>query len=327
MFFLLLVRCAVKNQSMESVCDEVCESSDRFFHYLGRISVEQVTAYCNVLLKRAFKIWWRDRAHHRPVFLAIDMTDLAHDGQVTEYVHYTVKKRGLKHSKIKIVRYATISIVLHGFRLTLGITPVRKKEKLETIVERLIREIPRELRVRAVLMDKEFYQSRVLKTIDEHGLAYVVPIKQYDTMNVYYHIAELTGVWRSKYTINEGESDSYQINVYMEDEGIDSYIGFASNLDMNGRDFFTLVKAYRYRWNAEIGYKDCKDYRVKTRTRNHAYRVLSYTISHIVMCLHNLVRKKNKTMITLDQMRQIFLLILTLEHGTQRLTKRLIVDY
>lgn len=327
MFFVLLVRCAVCNLSMEGVCDQQFESSDRFFHYLGRVSVEQLAGACNLLLKRVFRLWWRDRKNHRPVFLAIDMTDLGHDGRITEYVHYTVKKRGLKYSKITVVRYATISLVLHGFRLTLAITPVKKKEKLETLVERLVREIPGELRVRAVLMDKEFYQTGVFKTLDVYGLKYVVPVKQYKEMTLCYHIAEQTGVWRFPYTINKGKPDCYTINAYLEEQWIDSYIGFASNIDMTGRDFFTLIKAYHYRWNQEIGFKDAKEYRVKTSTRNHGYRVLAYAVSHLVMGLHCLTRKNNKTEITLDQMKQIFLLILTLEHGTQRLTKRLIVDY
>ncbi len=165
-------------------------------------------------------------------------------------MHYTIKKRGLKFSKIKVIRFATLSVVADGFRLTLALTPVRKKEKLEAIVERLVREIPRDLRVRAVLMDKGFYQSMVLKILDEHGLSYVVPVKQYKEMNLCYHVAELTDVWRFPYTINKGKPDCYTVNVYLEEQGVDSYIGFASSLDMAGRDFFTLIKAYRYRWNA-----------------------------------------------------------------------------
>jgi hypothetical protein len=311
---------------MEGVCDQQFESSDRFFHYLGRTSVEQLSRYSNLLLRRAFKLWWRDRKNHRPVFLAIDTTDLGHDGRITEYVHYTVKKRGMKFSKITVVRYATISLVLHGFRLTLAIIPVRKKEKLETVVERLIREIPEGLRVRAVLMDKGFYQTKVLRTIDEYGLKYVVPVKQYEDMTLSYHIAELTNVWRFEYTINRDKTYRYTVNVYLEDKGM-SYIGFASNMDMCGRDFFTLIQAYRYRWNQEIGFKDCKDFRIKTSTRNHGYRVLAYAVSHLMMGLHNLARRKNKVDITIDQMKQIFLLLLTLKHGTRRLTKRLTVDY
>lgn len=182
LFFLLLVQCAVEGLSMEGVCDKEFESSDRFFYYLGRMGVEQITLYGNVLLRRVFKLWWRDRKHHRPVFLAIDTSDVAYDGRVTEYVRYTVKKRGLKHSKVKIVRFATVSLVLDGFRLTLAIVPVRKKEKLHTIVARLVREVPEELRVRAVLMDKEFYQSMVLRALEENGLKYVVPVKQYEDM-------------------------------------------------------------------------------------------------------------------------------------------------
>jgi hypothetical protein len=251
------------------------------------------------------------------------MTDLGFDGEVTGYVHYTLKKRGLKFSKIKVVRFATICLVFRGFRLTLAITPVKKKENLENIVERLIREIPGELRVRAILMDKEFYQTKVLRTVDEHGLKYVVPVKQYMDMDLCYHIAELTNVWQFEYMINRDKTYRYKVNVYLEDTGIESYIGFASNLDLSGKDFFTLTQAYARRWNQEIGYKECKDLRVKTSTRNHGYRVLAYAVSHLLAGLYNLTRKNNKVEVTLEQMRQIFSLLLTIRHSTKKLTKRL----
>lgn len=309
------------------VCDILFESSDRFFHYLGKLSVEEITLYGNMLLYRAFKIWWRDRRNHRPVFLAIDTTQLAYDGKVYEYALYAVKKRGLNYGRVKVVEFAAISIVSPGFRLTLAVVPVKRKEKLHTVVARLAEQIPDELRVRAVLVDKEYYQSHALRTLEDYGLKYVVPVVQYKDMTLSYHVAELTDVWRFKHTIRQGEEDCFTVNVYLEDQGIESYIAFASNLDMQGRDFFTLIKAYRNRWNQEIGFKDAKEFRIKTSTRNHGYRVLAYMISHLLMGLHCLAQKNNKVEVTLDQMKQILLLMLTLEHGTQRLTKRLTVAY
>lgn len=309
------------------VCDKTFESSDRFFHYLGKLSVEQITLYGNMLLNRAFKIWWRDRKNHRPVFLAIDKTELPYDGRVYDYAHYAVKKRGLNYGRVKVVEFAAISIVSKDFRLTLAVVPVKRKEKLHSVVARLAGRIPEELRVRAVLVDKEFYQSHVLRTLEEHGLRFVVPVVQYKDMTLSYHVAELTDVWRFQHTIRKGGEGSFTVNVYLEDQGIESYIGFASNLDMTGRDFFTLIQAYRYRWNQEIGFKDAKELRIKTSTRNHGYRVLAYIVSHLLLGLHCLARKNNKVEVTLDQMKQIFLLLLTLEHGTQRLTKRLTVAY
>ena len=308
------------------VCDKTFESSDRLFHYLGKMSVEQITLYGNVLLGRTFKMWWRDRKNHRPVFLAIDTTELAYDGRVMDFAHYAVKKRGLNYGRVKVVEFATISIVSKDFRLTLAVVPVKRKEKLHSVVARLAGEIPRELRVRAVLMDKEFYQSHVLRTLEEQGLRFVVPVKQYKDMTLRYRIGELSNVWRFPYTIRKGEEDSFTVNVYLEDQGVCSYIGFASNLDMTGRDFFTLIRAYRYRWNQEIGFKAAIEYRIKTSTRNHGYRVLAYMISHLLMGLHCLTRKNNKVEITVDQMKQVYLLLLTLKHGIQQLTKRIAVD-
>jgi hypothetical protein len=333
LYFLLLVQCTLERLSLEGACDKTYNSSDRFFHYLGTMSVEQVTEYCNVLLRRSFKILWMNRWHHRRVLLAIDTSDMPYDGKDTEYVHYTIKKRGLKINKVKVLRFASVCIVAGRFKITLAIQPVRKKEKMESVVKRLVMDVPGELKVRAVLMDKGFYYTGVFKTMEQLGFKYIIPVKQYKEMDLFYHTAEVTGIWRWKYTMNQtkrkNRGDAYTFNVYLQDVGVEDYMGFASNLDMDGRDFDTLMQAYRYRWNAENGYKESKEYKIKTNSRNHGYRVLAYTISHLMMNLQNITRRNNKNTlgITVDQMKEAFKLLLTFKHATKRLTKRLIIIY
>lgn len=333
LYFLLLVQCTLERLSMEGVCDKTFNSSDRFFHYLGTMSVEQVTVYCNMLLMRSFKILWMNRWHHRRVLLAIDTSDMPYDGADSVYVHYTIKKRGLKINKIKVLRFATICIVASKFKLTLAIQPVRKKEKMESVVERLLLDVPRELRVRAVLMDKGFYHTGVIRTMEQHGFKYIIPVKRYTEMDFLYHIAEIADVWRWKYTMNrtgKKTRNTLSFNVYLCDMGVEDYTGFASNLDMDSKDFDTLMQAYRYRWNIENGYKESKEHKIKTNSRNHGYRVLVYVLSHLMMNLQNIARRNNRTTsesITVDQMKQIIRLLLTFKHAMRRLTKRLIVVY
>ena len=331
--FLLLVQCALDRLSMEGACDRTFNSSDRFFHYLGTMSVEQVAMYCNMLLRRSFKILWMNRWYHRRVLLAIDTSDMPYDGKDSEFVHYTIKKRGLKINKVKVIRFATICMVARSFKLTLAVQPVRKKEKMESVVERLLLDVPEELMVRAVLMDKGFYHTGVIKTMERLGFKYIIPVKRYAEMDFLYHVAEVADIWRWKYTMNRGGKkgrDTHTFNVYLIDMGVEDYQGFASNLDMGDSDFDTLMQAYRYRWNIENGYKESKDYKIKTNSRNHGYRVLAYAISHLMMNLHNMARRNNRKTtesITVDQMKEIFRLLLTFKHATKRLTKRLTVVY
>ena len=327
MFFLLLVRCGANNWSLESGCDLTFNSSDRLFHYLGRIDVDLVTLYCNALLKYTFKVFWMDQRRHNPVFLAIDTTDLACKANNPGYIHHTVEKRGLKVRKLEVVRFATLSIVAENFRLTLAVLPVRKGDRSETVVEKLIAEIPLGVKVRAVLVDKGFYNSGVMSSIQRLGYHYIVPVKHYKDMDLEYHIAELTGVWQFKHRMNKGTCNECTFNVHLEDSGIEYYIGFATNQDKD-TDFDTLVLAYGYRCNIEVGYKDSLEYKIRTKTRTHGYRVLIFTISHLLMNLQTIIKKQCHQAITTSHMKEVvFPSLLAQRHGKTRMGKRFILVY
>src|SRR5208282_2459378 len=327
MFFMLLVRCSYRNWSLETGCDQTFNSSDRLFHFIRRMDVDLVTRHCNTLLKHVFKVFWMDRQHHHPVFLAIDTTDLACKANNPEYRLNSVEKRGLKVRKLEMIRFANLSIVAKNFRLTLAVLPVKKGDRNETIVEKLIAEIPCEVKVRGILMDKGFYSAGVMNTVERLGHRYIVPVKHYNDMDLEYHIAMLTGVWQFKHTMNKGKSNMCTFNVHLEDSGIEYYIGFATNQDTD-KDFDTLVQAYGYRCNIEEGYKESLDYKIKTRTRTHSYRVLIFTISHILMNLQNIIKKQSHAPITINHMKEtVFPSLITQRHGTRRMGKRFILVY
>lgn len=329
MYFLLLVECAFKNLSMEAVCDASNKSSDRYFFCLKSMSVDEISGYCNVLLKHVFKILWMDRGLHHPVFLAIDTTDISCSANNPEFRHYNVKNRGLKVHKLQVIRFATISIVMKNFKLTLAVLPVRRGEKLETTVEKLLLLIPSGLTVRAILMDKGFYHTGIFRTVEQYGYKYVIPVKRYDEMNWQYHIAEVVGVWRFRYTMNKNRDNEYTFNVYLQDVGVEYYIGFTSNMDMTGRDFDTLSQAYKYRWNIEVGYKESLEYRIKTSTRNHGHRVITFTISHLMMNIQSIINKENPVdNLTIYHMKlYVFPCLHKLRHGTRPMGKRFILIY
>ena len=328
MYFLLLVECALRNWSLENGCDYTFNSSDRLFHYIRRMSVDEVACLCNRLLEYAFKIFWMDRRHHLPVFMAIDTTDLECKANNPEYTLFNVEKRGLKVRKLQVVRFASISIVTGNFKLTLAVHPVKRGESTEVIVEKLLGEIPGGLTVRGLLMDKGFYNSGVINTLERLGYKYVIPVKHYEDMTMQYHIAEITGVWHFKHTMNKGRSNECTFNVHLQEAGLEYYIGFATNLDMTGKDFHALEEAYRLRCNIEVGYRESLEYKVKTKTRTHGYRVLIFTISHLLMNLQSIIKQNSSAIITISHMKEIlFPSLLTLGHGKRPMGKRFILVY
>jgi Transposase DDE domain len=329
MFFLLLAKCGTCNWNLENGCDYTFNSSDRLFFYIRRMGVDTVTHGCNKLLGYAFKVFWTDRRHHLPVFLAIDTTDLECKADNPEYLLHSVEKRGLKVRKLLVIRFATLSIVAENFKLTLAVLPVRKEDKTKLIVEKLVDMIPPELTVRAILMDKGFYSAGVISTVERMGYKYIIPVKHYQDMDLEYHIAELTGVWRFKHTMNPGRSNRCTYDVLLQEAGLEYYIGFATNLDVS-TDFHALEEAYSLRCNIEVGYKESLEYKIKTRTRTHSYRVLIFTISHLLMNLQSIIKKQCRPgiTITISHMKQIVLpRLLTQRHGKTRMGKRFILVY
>jgi hypothetical protein len=205
--------------------------------------------------------------------------------------------------------------------------------KKEVVVEKLIHSIPGELRVHAILMDKGFYYTGVMQTVDRHGYKYIIPCKQYPDLDLLYTFLEVAGEKHWKYTMYRDASKQYSFDVYIEDVGIQRYIAFATNMDMSQRDFDTLARIYRYRWNIENGYKEAKEFRIKTRSRNHGYRVLIFALSHLLMNLYTITKRRNKTtVITLSDMKDMIEHVLeqtipVVRPSQNRLTKHIIIDY
>lgn len=325
MFFVLLVECSLKILSMEGLCNRRFESSDRLFHYLSRMTLEESTRYCNLLLERSFKILLRSRWHWRRVYLAIDFNDIRYDGVDPLMVFDAMMMNGIQYQHVKVLRYATIAIVAPRFKFTLGVTPVSVLDKPETVVERLLSMVPPVLRVKGVLMDRGFYNANVFKTVDEMKYEFMVPVKKTLALKLTYRIAEVTEKWYWKHTMNRGARNEYTATVHFQEKGLDDFMGMITNKDMTGMDAEILFQAYRLRWNIENSYKEAQTYRAKTNTRNHAYRILIYAISHLLVNLQILAKRVSKTTITRDDMKLILELLLTLKHTTRRLTKKLVV--
>jgi IS4 transposase len=325
MFFVLLVECALKLLSMEGLCNRKFESSDRLFFYMSRMTLEESTRYCNMLLERSFKILLKSRWHWRRVFLAIDYNDIEYSGEDPLMVFDAMMMRGIQYQHVKVLRYATIAIVAPRFKFTLAVIPVSVLDKPETVVERLLGMVPPVLRVKGVLMDKGFYNANVFKTMDCMGVDYLVPAKKVEALNLTYRIAEVTEKWYWKHVMNRGRANEYTTTVYLRENGLDDYMGMVTNKDMKGMDAELLFKAYRLRWNIENSYKEAQSYRAKTNTRNHAYRILIYAISHLLVNLQILAKRIGRATITRDDMKLVIKLLLTLKHTTIRLTKKLVV--
>ena len=105
--------------------------------------------------------------------------------------------------------------------------------------------VPSELRIRGVLMDKGFYNANVFKTMEDLEVDYLVPAKKFPEMKLTYRVAEVTDKWYWKYTMNTGKPNEHMTTVFLEEKGVDDYIGMVTNKDMSITDAGMLFEAYR----------------------------------------------------------------------------------
>lgn len=323
LFFRLLLECSLGGLSLEALCNRKFESPDRLFFYMSRIEEERIAECVNMLLGSAFDVL-KKRWRGRKVYVAIDYNDIEYYGRVDDRVFYTVKRNGSQYQKVKVLRYATIAVVARRFKFTLAVLPVKKTDKPENIVERLLLEAMKHVTIRTVLMDRGFYNSRVMTSVEALGLHYIIPIKRTRSMDLYYWLSTTTGKWHWKYHMNQGTRDDKEVTVYLKEEAMTEYIGVVSNKDMGIMDAELLFQAYNLRWNQENSYKESTAYQLKTSSQNHSYRLLIYGISHFMMNLQGIARRINKARITTSDMKLAFHILLTQKQLPMvRLTKNM----
>jgi hypothetical protein len=319
----------------------VFESADRLLYYVNKACVEEVIEFSARSFKESFRLLKRHGLDtRRGVFVAIDYTDVEYEGADNLYVFRTVKRKGNRYQQIRVLRYATLAIVAKRFKCTLAALPVRNTDRSEDIVDRLLCMTERQVRIRAVLMDRGFLSMNVLEAVESHGLYYILPVKRVADVDMLYWLSRLTGCWKWVHVMRSRGLDRktglkmktrYKpVPVYLREVHLAEYIGVVTNREMKNVNVESLLRVYDYRWNIENSYKDCKNYRIRTSSRNPAYRLLLFCISLLMVNLQELARKATGTRITGKEMLMIFALLLDRLRGIMgeeiiRLTKKLAV--
>jgi hypothetical protein len=324
-YFQLLVECANKRLSLEAVCNLYDLSPDRLFFYLNRIDVDEMLEYTNQALHSCLSLLRKNgkKPPRQGFVVAVDTTDVEYYGERDMYVHNYVKRMGKVYKHILVRRYATLSIVAPGFKLCLAILPVRKEDKLEALVDRLLASVEG-VRIRCVVLDKGFYNVGVLNRIEEHGLHYLLPVVKRDDLDRLYWLCHTTDKWKWGYTMAADRPWRKPVTVYFQERELGDYVGFATNLDIDKDSIKRLLALYDQRWNIENGYKEAEHFLIKTSSKNHAYRLLLYTISHLLVNIQNIVRE-TRYRVRYYEMTLIIQLLLdpTTKKGIHHITKRI----
>ncbi|WP_231845044.1 transposase [Methanocella paludicola] len=279
--------------------------------------------------------------------IAIDLNDVEHWGVEDEYVH---PKKGLNKNTY-VLRYAVASLVDESRKLALACMPVTTNDKLSDIVRVLLEKTMSHVLVDVVLFDRGFYNATILKTVDDLGMQFVIPLRKSMTSDNVWEESKKRGEYKLRYTV-KGETDQVRAWLYLEEKKKEKkedgrkekgkrkgrnkskkkrereYVGVISNMDVCPELVQNFMDWYFVRNNVETGFKEKNQYKIRTCSTDKAYRYLIYCISLYLMNLVQVVRMVNNTFFRNDEMKKLVKQLLRLEGsliGEHRLSRTLIV--
>ncbi len=296
---------------------------DSLFKHLDKYSVEEVIVACNRVLNDSFKRF-KVATGIRRCCVAIDINEAEYWGREDEYVHY---KRG-KGKNSHYLRYATISLVDTNTKCTIAVLPLKKGDDNLCIVSRLLDQAQRLVKVDYVLLDRGFDDYRIMKMISEKGSTYIIPFRRTLTVKKL-----MEGNQEDKahilYTLNRVHSYKYTTHLYLQKDGsVEGYVGVVSNKDVGDELIEWILEYYMKRWNIENSYKEINHYQVKTSSTKKQYRLLLYTLAHLLVNTIQLLRSVNNTHIRYYEFKKMIpFLLQEMAFSLHRISRTLTVKF
>jgi hypothetical protein len=291
------------------------------FKHLDRYSVQEVTVACNRVLNDSFKRF-KAATHTRRACVAIDINETEYWGREDEYVHY---KRG-KAKNSHYLRYATISLVDTRIKCTIAVLPLKKGDDNHHVVKELLQQARRLVKVDIVLLDRGFYDHRIMRLIDGMGMKYIIPFRR--TLAIKKHMEDKDKA-HMLYTLNRVHSYKYTTHLYLQkDDSVDGYSGVVSNKHVTDDMIHWILEYYMKRWNIENTYKEINHYRIKTSSPKKQYRLLLYTLAHLLVNTIQLLRTVNGMHIRYYEFKKMIpLLLQNMESSLYQLSRTLAIQF
>ncbi len=212
----------------------------------------------------------RKGALSKPLVLAVDWHDEMYYGNPkAEGVVGAMPKNGSCYA----YRFATVSVLLNGERLTLALTPMLDKSLFGHVKRLLEFVFELEVKVKLVLFDRGYYSIELIRYLQGLGVSFVIPLP-----------ALLKGLAagedRLYTTTTHKKKNSQQVTFRLVTlrDGRDFYI-FATNTRLTAR---RIRKTFRRRWGIETSYRLIGMFLAKTTSKLYRLRLLYFFLAVVL---------------------------------------------
>ena len=239
--------------------------------------------------RKLFEWQFKNIFHFRPlkpkVIVAIDTTDKP---------TYSRKKKENKNivggkpkaSTFYFFRFASIQIADRRNPITLYVMHCNKDTTNEQIVEELVLQARKIIRIKCVLIDRGFYDTKVFNKLEQLGVKYIMPCKSDDKTEKMFenHLSSNYEVQPYFCQNKKKEYADFRLIMIRLEDGKE--IGYVTNMHfikLHRAKYYTEL--YQKRWNIETGYRLQNMFLAKTCSIHSSVRLFYFCYA---VALHNL---------------------------------------
>ena len=274
--------------------DDICDSSKRVIsgrtarYYLGWLQLDELERQANNLLQQHVL----ELIRKKWVRLAIDFHNVPYYGSQMKDEN-EIRKSLAKNGTSKFHSYLTVYAFVRNHRYTIAIRYVRRKEDLADVLKETLDEISAlDLNIREVLLDKEFYNTRIINYLKEKDLPFIIAVPQRGDKIKDLRVRSKGGrcipSWKVKNKYKEtAEVDLQCYQKYTKGSkvlgGGATWFFYATHkMPANPK---RISNKYRKRFGIESSYRMMNSCRARTSSKNPAIRFLYVLIAFLIVNL------------------------------------------
>lgn len=221
------------------------------------------------------------------VTVAIDFTDKLYYGSKNDY---GVVRTKCQKGTSSCFRYITLNIVIGDAKITLVALPVKPFSNKAKLVDRMLTEAERKVKINLVLMDRGFFTKDVIKVLENHHLKFLFPVPKNKLVKQMIRDAHKSKNFVAKYEFKQRKKvvGSFTIFFLLNPDSKERtiwkrYHVFGTNLPVTNNTRKDLAEVYRMRWGIETSYRVEKhDFLAKTTSKSYKFRLFLFLVAVIL---------------------------------------------
>ena len=232
----------------------------------------------------------------RRVTVAIDFTDKLYYGDKNDRgVVGTRFQRGTKYC----FRYITLSIVIGEAKITMLALPVKPfSNNKAKLVDRLLTEAKKRVRVNLVLLDRSFFTKDVVQVLEKHHLRFLFPVPKNELVKKMIKMAHKSKDFVAKYEFKQGKKVICSFFVFFilnpdsKERAIwKRYYTYGTNLPVTNTNRHVFAEIYRKRWNIETSFRVEKhEFLAQTTSKSYCFRLFLFLVAIVLYNLWVITR-------------------------------------